>query len=163
SEIGMVYRDTSGGTVKTGAAGETYAEEGAVAGVIAGGACGALVGAGVITGVIPIVGPVLAIGTLGTVLLNAVGGAGSAGLGGALIGWRIPEEDANFYESEVQAGRFLVLVEAKNREDEARTILQRCSGFDRTGWAAVRADRANMLSEGRFNAEDGRTFQLKEE
>ncbi len=162
-EIGMVHRDPSGGTVKTGAANETYAEEGAVAGAIAGAAGGALVGAGIIAGVIPIVGPVLAIGTLGTVLLNAAGGAAIAGLTGALIGWGIPEEDASFYENEVKSGRYLVVVDTKDRENEARTILHRFSGFDRTGWNAVRADRANLLSEGRFQAEDGRTFQLKEE
>src|SRR5689334_15130030 len=118
-EIGMVYRDTGGKTVKTGAANETYAEEGAAAGAVAGAAGGALIGAGVIAGVIPAIGPALALGTLGTILANAAGGAALAGVAGALIGWGIPEEDAKFYESEVKAGRFLVTVEAKGREDEA--------------------------------------------
>src|SRR5205085_2267451 len=46
---------------------------------------------------------------------------------------------------------------------EARSILYRNGGFDRTGWDAVRADRANALAAGHFRTEDGRTIQLKEE
>jgi uncharacterized protein (TIGR02271 family) len=62
-----------------------------------------------------------------------------------------------------KAGRFLVTAEAKGREDEARAILQRFGGFDRAGWAAVRADRACAVEEGATRTEDGRTIQLKEE
>jgi uncharacterized protein (TIGR02271 family) len=162
-KIGMVYRGTDGEMVKTGAADETYAEEGAVAGAVAGAAGGALVGAGIIAGVIPVIGPVLAIGTLGTVLLNAAGGAVIAGIAGALIGWGIPEEDAEFYENEVKSGRYLVTVEANGRAVEAREALHRRGGYDRAGWSAVRADRANTLSEGGFRDETGRVIQLKEE
>jgi uncharacterized protein (TIGR02271 family) len=111
----------------------------------------------VLTGVIPVVGPVLAVGALGTILLNAAGGAAIAGIAGALIGWGIPEDEAEFYEGEVKAGRFLVTVEADTRADEARAILHRFGGFDRTGWTAVRADRGLRGTEG------GRTVQLHEE
>jgi len=163
SDIGMVYRDAEGHTVKTGAADDTYAEEGAVAGAVAGAAGGALVGAGILAGVIPVIGPVLALGTLGTVLANAAGGAALIGLAGALVGWGIPEEDAAFYENEVQAGRYLVTVETSDRIDEARQVLHRNGGFDRCAWAAVRADRAITLSEGGLRTEDGRVIQLKEE
>ena len=162
-DIGMIHRDREGKTVKSGAADDTYAEEGAAAGAIAGAAGGALVGAGIIAGVIPVLGPVLALGTLGTILVNAAGGAAIAGLAGALIGWGIPEEDAEYYESEVKAGRFLVTVNAHDREDEARSILRGQGGFDRTGWEAVRADRANTMSEGGFRDESGRVIQLREE
>jgi uncharacterized protein (TIGR02271 family) len=164
SDIGMVYRDHEGNTVKTGAADETYAEEGAVAGALAGAAGGAAIGAGILAGVIPVIGPVLAIGTLGTVLLNAAGGAVIAGLTGALIGWGIPEEDAKFYENEVSAGRFLVsLSNPGDRANDARAILHRHSGFDRSAWEAVRADRANVLARGEFRTDDGRVIQLREE
>jgi len=162
-KIGMVYRDSEGKTVKTGAADDTYAEEGAVAGAAAGLAGGALVGAGIAAGVIPVIGPVLAIGTLGTVLLNAAGGAAIVGVTGALIGWGIPEEDAEFYENEVKSGRYLVTVEANGRAVEAREAMHRRGGFDRAGWNAVRADRANTLAEGGFRDETGRVIQLKEE
>jgi len=163
SDIGVVYRNAKGETVKTGAADDTYAEEGAAIGAAAGAAGGAAVGLGILTGVIPVIGPVLAIGTLGTILLNAAGGAAIAGIAGALIGWGIPEEDASFYENEVKAGRVLVTVEAGDRADEARAILHRHGGFDRTGWSAVRADRANIMSEGGFRTEDGQMIQLREE
>jgi len=162
SEIGMVYRDAEGKTVKSGAADETYAEEGAVTGAVAGAAGGALIGAGILAGVIPVIGPVLALGTLGTVLANAAGGAAIAGLAGALIGWGIPEDDAEYYEGEVQAGRFLLTVDT-DRVDEARAILHRFSGFDRHTWAAVRADRANTVAEGAVRTDDGRVIQLMKE
>jgi uncharacterized protein (TIGR02271 family) len=163
SHIGMVYRDHEGKTVKSGAAGDTYADEGAVAGAVAGAAGGALVGAGIAAGTIPVIGPVLALGTLGTILVNAAGGAAIAGLAGALIGWGIPEEDASYYEEEVKAGRYLVTVEADSREGEARAILRKYGGHDRTGWESVRADRANILAEGSFRTGDGRVIQLREE
>jgi len=163
SDIGMVYRNTEGKTVKTGAADDTYADEGAVTGAVAGAAGGALIGAGIAAGVIPVIGPVLAIGTLGTILLNAAGGAALVGMAGALVGWGIPEDDATFYEGEVKGGRYLVMVDTKDRADQARTILHGRGGFDRAGWTAVRADRANIAAEGGFRTEDGRTFQLREE
>lgn len=162
-QIGLVYRNAEGETVKEGAADDTYAEEGAVAGAVAGAAGGAAIGAAILAGVVPVIGPVLALGTLGTLLANAAGGAAIVGIAGALIGWGIPEEDASFYESEVKSGRYLVTVEAKDRETEARSILHRTGGFDRSGWDAVRADRANIMAEGGFRDEGGRVIQLKEE
>jgi hypothetical protein len=101
-----------------------------VAGAIAGASLGGLVGLGVAAGVIPVVGPVLAVGTLGTVLLNAVGGAAIAGIAGALIGLGIPEEDARYYENEVKAGKYLVTVEC-GYGDDARDIVKRHGGYDR--------------------------------
>ncbi len=129
--IGLIARNADGTTSKENGKGETLVDEGAMLGASAGAIGGALVGAGVVAGVIPVVGPVLAIGTLGTVLLNAVGGAAIAGLAGALIGWGIPEEDARFYEEEVKAGRFLVTVNAGDRYDHGRSILDRNGAYDR--------------------------------
>ncbi len=163
SKIGVIHRDAEGHTVKTGAANETHAEEGMVAGAVAGAAGGGLVGLGILAGVIPVIGPVIALGTLGTILVNAAGGAALIGLTGALVGWGIPEEDAEFYEKEVANGRYLVTVEANGRALEARDILHRRSGFDRAGWNAVRADRANIAATGHFHTEDGRVIQLSEE
>jgi uncharacterized protein (TIGR02271 family) len=152
-QISMVARDADGKTVRTEGDEETYADEGAVAGAVAGAGVGALVGIGVLSGVVPVIGPVLAVGALGTVLLNAATGAAIAGIAGALIGWGIPEEEAEYYEHEVKAGRHLVTVEANGRADEARRIMHRFGGFDRTGWTAVHADREFT----------GRTVQLREE
>lgn len=162
-EIGMIHRDAEGHTVKSGAADETNAAEGAAIGAVAGAGVAGLVSLGVSFGVIPVIGPVLAMGPLAAALVSAAGGAAAAGIGGALIGWGIPEEDATYYEEEVKAGRYLVTVESGDRMDEARAILHRFSGFDRNTWSAVRADRANTLEAGSFLTEDGRVIQLKKE
>ena len=130
-EIGMVAKDAAGKTVKTDGAGETNAGEGAAIGAAAGAAGGALVGAGILAGVIPVIGPVLALGTLGTVLVNAAGGAAIAGVAGALVGWGIPEEDAKFYEGEVQAGRYLVTVDRGTRSDDPWGTFSRHGGYNR--------------------------------
>ena len=159
-KIGMLARNDEGKLVRTDASGEeSNAEEGAAVGA----AGGAAIGAAVLTGLIPAIGPVLAVGTLGALLANAAGGAVVGLIAGALIGWGIPEEEAGYYEGEVKAGRYLVTVEANGRAAEARAIMDRHSGFDRHGWSAVRADRANTLAAGGFLAEDGRTIQLREE
>src|SRR5262245_22283076 len=115
--IGMISRNEKGKVV-TEKAGETMAEEGLAAGAMIGAGAGTAVGLGVLAGTIPVIGPVLAVGTLGTILLNAAAGAAVMGLVGALIGLGIPEEDAKYYESEVRGGRYLVTVEAGDREAE---------------------------------------------
>ncbi len=93
-------------------------------------------GLAVLAGTIPVVGPVLAVGTLGTVLLNVAAGAAIAGLVGALVGFGISEDDARYYENEVKGGRFLVTVNAGDRAEEARTILRRTGGYSRPAPAA---------------------------
>lgn len=162
-KIGLVYKNEKGETVTDGAAGDTYAEEGAVAGAAVGAGAMALGSLAVTFGVIPVIGPILAVGPLAAALISAGAGAAAGGIAGALVGWGIPEEDAEYYQNEVQNGRYLVTVEANGRALEARDILHRRSGFDRAAWSAVRADRANILTEGRFSTEDGRVIQLHEE
>jgi hypothetical protein len=130
-QIGLIGKDSKGRVVKKGKADETNAGEGLGIGAAVGAVGGAAVGAGVIAGVIPVIGPVLAIGILGTVLLNAAGGAAIAGLAGALIGWGIPEEDAKFYEQQVHDGQYMVTVTGENCE-EVWTMLSRHGGYNRT-------------------------------
>lgn len=127
--IGMVARNDNGELV-TERAGATMVEEGFAVGVVLGAGVGALVGLGVAAGTIPILGPVLAIGTLATVLLNAAAGATVAGLVGALVGSGIPEEDATIYEKELRGGRLLVIVDADDREAEVRQILRARGAFN---------------------------------
>ena len=79
---------------------------------------------------IPVIGPVLAIGTLGTILLNAAGGAAIAGIAGSLIGWGIPEEDAKYYEERVREGEYLVTVNCENGKN-AWPVLTRHGGYNR--------------------------------
>jgi uncharacterized protein (TIGR02271 family) len=149
-QIGFMARDGSGQTTTQGKeARGTNAGEGALAGALAGAGIGGLVGLGVVAGVIPVIGPAIAAGTLGTILLNAAGGAAIAGLTGALIGMGIPEEEAQYYEGELKAGRFLVTVHADSRDQEARAILQRHGAYDRTSMAAA--------------GHTGQTMQVREE
>ena len=132
SQIGLVYKNAGGSTTKADGSGmpQTNAGEGAAIGAAAGAVGGAAVGAGILAGVIPVIGPILALGTLGTILVNAAGGAAIAGLTGALIGWGINEEDAKYYENEVNTGKFLVTVECGTGND-ARDLLRRHGSYDR--------------------------------
>jgi hypothetical protein len=142
SAIGMISRNDKGEVV-TEKAGETMAGEGLAAGAIIGAGAGTAVGLGVLAGTIPVIGPVLAVGTLGTMLLNAAAGAAVVGLVGALIGLGIPEEDARFYEDEVKGGRFLVTVDAGERDAEALGILRRCGGHNKM-YGMVEPGTANV-------------------
>ena len=161
-QIGMVAKDASGNTVKTDGAGETHAGDGLAIGAAAGAATGAAVGLGILAGVIPVVGPAIMAGTLGTILSNALGGAAIAGLAGALVGWGIPEDEAKFYEGEVQAGRFLVTVENGTRND-ARGVFTKNGGYDHSTARATTGADASRTSSAYSASGAGQTVQLKEE
>jgi len=103
---------------------------GAVAGVRAGGAAGALVGllAGASALAVPGFGPVLAAGTLGTVLsstlVGSAAGATIGGLGGALVGYGVPSEHADRYTGAVEQGGYLVVIDGTDAEvRQAESIL----------------------------------------
>jgi len=129
--IGLISRNEQGKTVAEppGSDPETRAASGAVAGAVTGAGVGGLVGLAVLEGLIPAVGPALAAGTLAIILANAAGGAAIAGLAGALIGWGIPEEQAKYYDEQLQAGRIVVTVQAGDRDEQARTILGNHRGY----------------------------------
>ena len=80
--------------VCTNRSGGTNAGQGALVGAASGAWLGALVGFGVLVEVIPVIGPVLAVGTLGVVLWNAAGGAVVIGLVGGLLGSGVSEGGA---------------------------------------------------------------------
>lgn len=111
----------------------SQAGTGAVAGALTGLGLGALAGLGVLAGVIPVIGPAIAAGTLGVVLSNAAAGAGIAGLVGALIGAGVPEDEAEYYHGEFEAGRTIVTVQADERSGEATAILRRNGAYDVNG------------------------------
>jgi len=118
--IGLASRENTDGTTD---AEDTDAGEGALAGAAVGAGVGGLVGLGVVTGMIPVIGPAIAAGTLGTILMNAAGGAAVAGLAGALAGWGVSDADAEYYENQFHEGRTIVSVRADARASEARRIL----------------------------------------
>jgi hypothetical protein len=147
-QIGMVYQNAKGDAVRKGAENTNMAAEGAAIGAGAGALGGALVGFAAWTGAIPIIGPVLAVGALGTVLLNAAGGAAFTGIAGALIGWGIADEDAAYYENEVKAGQTLVTVRADGNLGFARDILASHEGYDRTTAAEIKTINRGMEAVG---------------
>jgi uncharacterized protein (TIGR02271 family) len=169
-QIGVAMRHAEG-AAETAESGGTYAEEGAAAGVLTGLGLGALAGLGVLSGFIPVIGPAIAGGTLAIILSNAAAGAAAAGLVGALIGYGIPEEEAEFYRGEFEADRIIVTVTADGRFDEAQTILRRHGAYDmstrgdattaRTSSAA--ATGAACATPRAAAAREGDTIQVKEE
>ena len=160
-QIGVAMRQAEATSEATAAgdSGDTYAEEGGVAGILTGLGLGALAGLGVLSGVIPVVGPAIAAGTLGVILSNAAAGAAAAGLTGALIGYGIPEEEAEYYHSEFEAGRAIVTVTVDGRADEATAILRRFGAYDMSTRGATAAGTSARAS--RTTAGD--TIQVKEE
>ncbi len=136
AQISLIGKDAQGNSVKEDGAGTDITtkrvSEGAAIGAATGAAGGALVTLGLLTGVIPVLGPVVALGALGTTLLNAVGGAAAVGLAGALTGWGLSETDAKYYENEVANGRFIVTVEQDANEANAHKVFSQHRGYDRT-------------------------------
>jgi len=133
-QIGVAHRDSDkGGSVADrldDADDETYASEGAAAGLATGAGVGALWGLGILAGVLPAIGPAIAGGTLAAILSSAAAGAAAAGLGGALVGLGLSKEEADYYNSEFEAGRTVVTVSAAERAEEAESILREFGSYD---------------------------------
>lgn len=126
-QIGVVSQHSDGTT--TPAKGDKV-EEGAVAGAATGAGLGALWGLGILAGIIPGIGPAIAGGTLGVLLSSAAAGAAAAGIGGALAGMGISDEDATYYDSEYRSGRTIVTVQG-GAHGEAGRLLTQYGGYDR--------------------------------
>lgn len=135
SQISLVGKDSEGKTVKEDGAGNDIptkrAADGAMAGAAAGAAGGALYTLGIMSGVVPVLGPIVALGALGTMLLNAAGTAAAVGIAGALAGWGLSEADSQYYEDEVKAGRYIVLVDDDVKNETAYRIFGQHGGYDR--------------------------------
>lgn len=135
SQISLVGKDSDGNTVKEDGAGNDIptkrATDGAMAGAAAGAAGGALYTLGIMSGVVPVIGPIVALGALGTMLLNAAGTAAAIGIAGALAGWGLSEADSQYYEGEVKAGRYLVLVDDDGKSEHAHRVFTQHGGYDR--------------------------------
>lgn len=101
------------------------ATAGAITGGLVGGTAGALLAAAGAL-VVPGVGPFLAGGILAGVL---VGGAAGWLIGG-LVGLGIPEEEARYYQSRVEAGSVLLTVATPYRAREAWEIMRQDGAED---------------------------------
>ena len=128
-QIGIASRDREGTFAEQNE--ETMAEEGAVAGAATGLGAGALWGLGIVAGALPAIGPVIAGGALAAVAASAATAAAAGGLVGALVGWGIPEEEAEYYHREFESGRTIVTVKCGTaRWDEAHRILDSSNAYD---------------------------------
>lgn len=105
----------------------TKAPEGVAAGAATGGMLGGVAGllAGIGALAIPGIGPILAAGPIAATLAGAAVGAGAGGLVGGLIGLGIPEEEAKEYETYVDKGKILVIVDARGRDRDIYDVFNR--------------------------------------
>jgi hypothetical protein len=144
SEIGVIARKEDAewqsptDDVDTGAG---NAAAGAATGAVAGAGLGGLWALGIAAGMLPAIGPIVAGGILGSVLASAAAGATAGGLTGALIGYGLSDEEAQFYESELEAGRMVLTVRAGDRQALAESILRMHGASD------IRSDRTKAQSE----------------
>jgi len=104
-------------------------EEGALLGAASGGVAGGLIGAGASL-LIPGIGPVIAGGVLTAILGGLVAGTLLGGLTGALVKLGISEEEARYYQSEFEAGRPIITVEAPGRQQQVLDVFRRCGAHD---------------------------------
>ena len=98
-------------------------------GAVTGGVVGGVVGAAAAL-LIPGIGPAIAGGILTTILSGAAIGAAAGSLIGAFIHIGVSEEDARYYEQEVQSGRTIVIVQADDDPLEAFNIMERNRAFN---------------------------------
>jgi len=104
--------------------GQNDTAAGATAGAVSGGVLGGLLGAAAAL-LIPGLGPVIAGGILAATLGGAAIGALAGGLVGALTHLGVPEEEARYYQDELNAGKTIVTVHTRrDRFEEAVAILR---------------------------------------
>jgi len=134
AQLGIASRDHQLSRDKFGLKNDpthTKWEQGTAVGAAAGGATGLGLGLAVAAGLMQPLGPILAGGTLVALLASAGTGAAVGTVVGGLVGLGVPEDDAGYYDSEFQAGRTLVTVQADGRGQEASDIMQRYGALDR--------------------------------
>jgi hypothetical protein len=96
---------------------------------VEGGLVGGLIGAAAAL-LIPGIGPVLAGGILAAALGGAAIGAAAGGVIAALVNIGVPEDEAHFYQKELEAGRTIVTVKSPTGYADALNILRRNGAYD---------------------------------
>ncbi len=141
-DISLVMRDTDEAHDISDTTGVDVAEgavTGATTGAVVGGIAGLLVGVGTIAipgiGGILIGGPLAAAlgltGAAATTVSGAATGAVAGGIIGALMGFGIPREQAEVYESKIREGAILLAVPTyADREDEVWNIMEQNGATD---------------------------------
>ena len=82
---------------------------------------------------LPAIGPIIAGGTLAALVGSAATGAAAGGLGGALLGMGMSEDDVGYYDSELTNGRVIVTVDAGSRVKTAEQAILDHGGYNREG------------------------------
>jgi hypothetical protein len=106
---------------------------GALTGTAAGGVLGAAAAL-----LIPGLGPVTLAGVMAGLLAGAGAGAAAGGIVGALTGLGASEEEARYYQQELEAGRALVVVKTDGRSEEAATVLVNQGAYGLAGQRELR-------------------------
>ncbi|QDU25307.1 Heat induced stress protein YflT [Anatilimnocola aggregata] len=127
-QIGVVSQNREVANTDSG----TKIGEGAATGLATGAGIGALWGLGILSNVLPGIGPAIFGGTLGVILSSAAAGAAAAGIGGALAGLGISDDDAKYYEGEFKSGRTIVTVHGGPPAGQAQSVLTQYGGYDRS-------------------------------
>jgi hypothetical protein len=94
-------------------------------GIVAGGAVGGLLGAAIATVLVPGIGPIILAGALAGIGAGVIAGMKATGFLTAALELGIPEEEAHYYEDQLDAGRTIVTVTAGDQAQPARAILNR--------------------------------------
>ncbi|HJU29376.1 MAG TPA: general stress protein [Candidatus Binataceae bacterium] len=106
--------------------------EGMAAGAVTGGLLLGGLGwiAGIVALAIPGIGPILAAGPIVAALGDAAIGGGIGLIGGALLGMRMPDHVARYYEEALQNGHSLVAVHSDDpvKRQKAREIFEAAGG-----------------------------------
>jgi hypothetical protein len=106
-------------------------------GALTGTAAGGMLGAAAAL-LIPGLGPVTLAGVLAGLVAGAGAGAAAGGIVGALTGLGASEEEARYYQQELEAGRALVVVKTDGRSEEAATVLVNQGAYGLAGQSGRR-------------------------
>ncbi len=124
-EIGYLVR-----TAETEAA-DADRQSRVATGAISGGVLGGVLGAAASL-LIPGIGPAIAGGILAATFGGIVVGAAAGGVAGALANLGVSEDDARFYQRELEAGRTIVTVKNPDGATEAADIMRRNGAYNAT-------------------------------
>src|SRR6266699_500971 len=92
---------------------------------------------------------------------------GGSGITNSLENLGLPEDEATFYNGEFESGRTVVVVNTRDRQQEASQILSRDGGYDyasRSGQTTGTSSYANTAGQVTdYNTQAGQNVQLREE
>jgi hypothetical protein len=126
--IGLMSRRPDGTLEKDGDIVADNWEEGMGIGAAIGATAGTGLGLAVIAGILSPIGPVIAGGALVGLLASMGVGATVGSAVGGLVGLGLTQDDADYFERELTAGKTLVTVTTLDETEEVLDILQRAGG-----------------------------------